>query len=327
MKTFKLLGPLGVALAGIGLAVPAQAAGDYPTKPIELVVPAGAGGGTDLGARTFAKYAAKKLGQPVVIVNMSGAGGYVGSRAVHEAKPDGYKILYFHANLVTAYLTGTAPYSYDAFAVGPTLIQDPSLGLYTGGKSGIKTINDLIAKAKAEPGKLKAATEYGAFTYFMLLKLQNQEKVKFNLVDVGTDSAKVTALLGGYVDIMPKIYSGTQQYIDSGDFNALGVAQAVRAPNAPKIPTFKEQGVDFEFPAYPFGFFFVKDTPQAIQDKFNKIVKEVSEDPGFRKDVAKLDLAVNFIPPAQAAENFANIQKEFTEIAKTKAEVSKSKSK
>ncbi|MDQ2694009.1 MAG: tripartite tricarboxylate transporter substrate binding protein [Pseudomonadota bacterium] len=312
-----------VAALGLAASGALQAQEDYPTKAIEIIVPASAGGGTDLGARTFAKYAQKKFGQPVVVVNVPGAGGYTGSKTVHEAKPDGHKVLYFHANLITNFLTNTAPYSYDGFKVGPTLIQDGSMALFTKGDSGIKTINDLIAKAKENPGKLKAATEYGAFTYFMLLKLQQQQGVKFNLVDVGTDAQKITALLGGYVDIMPRIYAGTQSYIDAGDFNVLCVLQEEQVQNAPNVPTCKEQGVDFTYPAYPYSFFFPKDTPQEVFDKFVQVVQEVSQDPAFKADIEKIGLAPKYISPEEAAQNFADIQEQFTEIAKEKAEVSK----
>ncbi len=312
------------ALASLAVS-PALAEDKYPTKPIELVVPASPGGGTDLSARAFAKYAQKKLGKPVVIVNVTGAGGYTGDKAVHEAKPDGYKILYTHAGVVTTYLTGTAPFSYDGYEVGPEIVEDGSLALFAQGKSGMKTINDLIAKAKAEPGKVKMATEYGAFTYFMLLKLQQSQNVKFNLVDVGSDSAKVTALLGGYVDLIPKIYAGTQAYIDNGDFNVLGVAQDERAPNAPKVPTFKEQGVPFDYPAYPWTLFFPKGTPKDIVERWDTVAKSASQDAGFKSDIDKIGMAIKYRSPADAQKNFASIQTEFADLAKTKAEVAKQK--
>jgi tripartite-type tricarboxylate transporter receptor subunit TctC len=302
-----------------------QAQQKYPTGPIELIVPAAPGGGSDLGARTFAKYAQKRFGKPVVVVNIKGAGGYTGSKAVHEAAPNGQKILYQHEGLITNYLTNTAPYSYDGFAAGPNLVEDGSIALFTNGKSGIKTINDLLAKAKENPGKLKAATEYGAFSYFMLLKLQQTQNVKFNLVDAGTDSEKVVALLGGHVDIMPKIYAGTQSYIDAGDFNVLGVPRKERVPNAPNVPTYAEQGVDFTYPPVLYAFWFPKGTPQEIVDAFVAVAKDVAADPGFKKDIEKIGLVPVYRSPDEIKEEFASIQEEFAEIAKEKAEVAAGK--
>ena len=314
-----VLAAVGVASQGVALAK------DYPTKPIELIVPVGPGGSTDLSARVFAKHAQKKFGKPVVIVNIKGAGGYTGSKTVYDSAPDGYKVLYTHAGIVTNHVTNTAPYSYDGFKVGPTVIEDPSLALFVNGKSGMKTLGDLIAKAKAEPGKLKTATEYGAFTYFMLLKLQKEQGVKFNLVDVGGDADKTVALLGGHVDVMPKVYLGTEDYLDSGDFVVLGVAQAERAANAPKVPTFKETGIDFQYHEYPFTIFFQKDTPQEVIDAWLKVAQEVTADPAYKKDVEKLGMVPVYKSPEEAAKNFAAMQAEFAELAKEKAEVAAQK--
>ncbi len=314
-----VLAAVGLASQGVALAK------DYPTKPIELIVPVGPGGSTDLSARVFAKHAQKKFGKPVVIVNIKGAGGYTGSKAVYDSAPDGYKVLYTHAGIVTNHVTNTAPYSYDGFKVGPTVIEDPSLALFVNGKSGMKTLGDLIAKAKAEPGKLKTATEYGAFTYFMLLKLQKEQGVKFNLVDVGGDADKTVALLGGHVDVMPKVYLGTEDYLDSGDFVVLGVAQAERAANAPKVPTFKETGIDFQYHEYPFTIFFQKDTPQEVIDAWLKVAQEVTADPAYKKDVEKLGMVPVYKSPEEAAKNFAAMQAEFAELAKEKAEVAAQK--
>lgn len=310
-------------LAALAIGAHCAARAAYPERAIEIIVPAAAGGSTDLGARTFAKYAQKKLGKPVVIINIKGAGGYTGTKAVQEAKPDGHKVLYFHLAVVTNKLAGTAPYSYEAFEMGPTLVEDGSLSLFTGGKSGIRTPKDLIEKAKENPGKLKAATEYGAFTHFMWLKLQKELGVMFKLVDVGSDAEKVTALLGGFVDIMPKLYMGTQAYVDSGDFIDLGVVQAKRVENAPNVPTFKEQGINFEYPPYPFTLFFPKGTPKETMDKFNAVVKDVASDPGFKADIARIGMAVSYKSPEDATKTFAQAMAEFGELAKGKAEFGK----
>lgn len=306
------------SLALLGLAfqstLTVQAA-DYPTKAIELIVPVGAGGGTDLSARTFAKHAQKLLGKPVVIVNINGAAGYNGSRTVREDKSDGYKVLYTHQGLITTYLTKVAPYSYDAFKPGPMIAEDPSMGLFVSSKSGIKTIQDLITKTKAEPGRLKAATEFGGVTYFMLLKLQQEQKIKFNMIDVGGDSAKVTALLSGFVDLMPRVYFGAQDYIKSGDFVLLGQASATRANNAAEVPTYKEQGVDFTFPAYKWSLFFSENTPQEVINRWDEVARTVTASPAFQKDMQKLGILPAYHTPEQAKAAYGEIQTLFTELS------------
>ena len=311
-------------LAAFGMASSGAMAAEWkPSKPIELVVPAAPGGNTDLSARTFAKYAQKKFGKPVVIVNVSGAGGYNGIKSVHEAKPDGHKVLYFHANVVTTNLMGISPYDHTGFDVGPQVVEDASLTLWAGAKSGIKNIKGMVDAAKANPGKLKVGTEYGAFTYFMMVKLQRDLGIKLNLIDVGSDAPRVTAMLGGFIDLMPRSTLGMADYVKNGDMTPLGVMQEKRPSNAADVPTFAEQGIKFVYPAYPFTMFFPKGTPAEAQAEFDKIAKEVSADPDFQKDLVKIGVVAHYRSPADASKNFDAIKAELSELAKLKVEVGK----
>lgn len=311
-------------LAAFGVASSGAMAAEWkPSKPIELIIPAAPGGNTDLSARTFAKYAQKKFGKPVVIVNVKGAGGFNGIKAAHDANPDGHKVLYFHANVVTTNLMGTSPYDHTGFEVGPQVVEDASLTMFAGPKSGIKNLKGMVDAAKANPGKIKVATEYGAFTYFMLVKLQRDLGIKLNMIDVGSDSEKVTAMLGGFIDLMPKSTLGTADYVKNGDMLPLGVMQEKRPSNAAEIPTFGEQGIKFTYPAYPFTMFFPKGTPADAQAKFDKVAKEVAADPDFQKDLIKVGVVARYRSPAEASKNFDAIKAELSELAKLKMEVGK----
>lgn len=158
-------------------------AADFPKGAISIVVPAAPGGGTDLSARVFAKYAQKVLGQPVVVVNVSGGGGSSGTKKVYDAKPDGANILFFHNNVVLNNISGVASYSYDGFEVGPRMVTDAAMGLFVNKSSGWNTINDFIEYCGQNPGKATVATEIGGYTYFFLLSLQDKTGVEFNIVD------------------------------------------------------------------------------------------------------------------------------------------------
>ncbi|TKD45237.1 tripartite tricarboxylate transporter substrate binding protein [Azotobacter chroococcum] len=302
------------APASLALQDTAQAAG-YPARPIELVVPNIATGSTDMVARTFAKHAEKRLGKPLVIIRITGAGGYNGSRAVHEDQSRGYKVLLTHQGLVANYLTKVAPYSYDGFKVGPVVAEDATVGLYVSGRSKIKSINDLLAKARAEPGKVKAATEYGTYNHFMFLKLQKEQGVKFQMVEIPGDAGRIPALLGGSVDVIAKIYSGTEDYLKSGDFVLLGEPNGTRAPNAPHVPTYKEQGVDFTFPPYLFTLFFNRDTPNDVVEQWAEVAREVTSDPAYQKEIAALGMAVAYRSPQENTAAYAAIQKTMAELA------------
>ena len=318
----KVVVALCVVLLAVTLVAQGAFAADWkPSKAIELIVPAGAGGGTDLSARTFAKYAQKLLGKPVVVVNVKGAGGYSGTRQVFDGKTDGQKVLYYHGNVVMNKMAGIAPYSVDGFEQGPIVVEDGSMSLFTQGDGDIKSIEDLIAKAKANPGKIKAATEFGAFTYFMYLKLQKEQGIKLNLVDVGGGAAKQAAMLSGIIDVMAKLTVGTKPFVDAGKFNVLGCMQEERVRNAEWAPTLKENGVDFQYPAYQFALFFTKGTPQTIQDAFNEVAQKVTSDPEFQKEILKIGFNPTYYAPDVAAKNFKELEAMATELAKEKADV------
>ncbi|SFK54890.1 tripartite tricarboxylate transporter substrate binding protein [Azotobacter beijerinckii] len=319
-RTF-LLATLSAAV-GLSLQGAAQAA-SYPNRPIELVVPHIATGSTDLAARVFAKYAEKRLGKPVVVVRIGGAGGYNGSRAVREDKSNGYQVLYTHQGLIANYLTKVAPYSYDGFKVGPTVAENATVGLYVSGKSGIKSIHDLLARARAEPGKFRAGTEYGTYNHFMFLKLQKEQGVTFKLMNTGGDAGRVPALLSGTVDVIAKTYSGTQDYLTSGDFVLLGEPTDKRAPNAPEVPTYKEQGLDFTFPPYMFTLFFNQNTPQAIVDTWAEVAREVTSDPAYQKEIAALGMAWAYKSPQESAAAYASTQKLMADLVEGASPVAK----
>ncbi len=287
-----------------------------PKKAVTLVVPYGAGGGTDLSARTFAKHLQKRFKKPVIVTNINGAGGYTGSKQVYDAKPDGYKILYMHASVVTNYTTGTAPYSYDGFEAGIQLCDDASTAVVTRPGTGIKTAKELIDYAKKHPGKLKAACSFGGTTEYFWKKLERDFDIDLDIIDIGGGSQRVPSLLGGHIDLIPSLYNSSKPYIDSGDFVAIGIPQEERQKNAPTIPTFKEQGVDFVVPSYHFTIFFPKGTPKNVVDTYAKYAEEVVNDPEYQKDVIKIGFVPGFTGPEETAKIFADLQKTYEELSK-----------
>lgn len=301
-----------LAVATFAFASIAGAA-DFPKGAISIVVPAAPGGGTDLSARVFAKYAQKVLGQPVVVVNVSGGGGSSGTKKVYDAKPDGANILFFHNNVVLNNISGVASYSYDGFEVGPRMVTDAAMGLFVNKSSGWNTINDFIEYCGQNPGKATVATEIGGYTYFFLLSLQDKTGVEFNIVDVGGNSEKSTALLGGHIDAMPNSYGTAKGFVQSGDFVCLGFPTEERNPVFPEVPTYKEQGVDYTYPAYEFSFFFPKGTHPDIQAKLDQAVKKVSENAAAQKDIARLGFVMHYVEPKENVKVYAEMQDLFTD--------------
>ncbi len=309
--TYRVTVMAALAVFALGLA---QAL-DYPKSAVSLIVPAAAGGGTDLSARTFAKYAKAELGQPVVVVNVTGGGGFNGTKKVHDSAPDGYNVLFFHNNVILNNLSGVAPYSIEGFEVGPRLVSDSATGFFANASSPWNNMKEFIEAAKAKPGEISTATEIGGYTYFMILSLQEQAGIKFKMVDVGGNSEKATALLGGHIDSMPNSYGTVQGYIKSGDFRSLGFVSKDRSTVFPDVPTCIEQGVQYSYPGYEFSFFFPKGTPAEIVAKFDAAAKKIAAMESFRKDIEKLGFMVQYLPPAENLKSYGDMQDMYKKLA------------
>lgn len=258
----------------------AGSAPDFPgKKTITLVVPASAGGGTDLLARLFAQEASESWGTNVVVSNVTGAAGALGMNQVRRAEPDGYTVLFFHNAILLSKLAGVSEYSVEAFEPGPNFILDDPVEFYVSGDNGeITSARDLQDRMQAEPGELNCCVEVGGYTYYAMRACEQALGGTFNVVDVGSNSDKVTALLGGHVDVMPNSWATARDYVADGKFRCLGIPTGERSELLPDVPTFKEQGIDFTYPGYYFGFWFPKGTPQEVIDIYDELTRRICED-------------------------------------------------
>ena len=135
-----------------------------PNGTVSIVIPAGAGGDTDLTARIFAQYAKEKTGVDFVVVNASGASGSVAANQVMNSAADGQTVLYGHCLLSVANIAGITDYNFEAFKLGPNFAKNPAQQFYVNADK-YKDLDEFIAAAKANPGQLKACTEVGAYRY------------------------------------------------------------------------------------------------------------------------------------------------------------------
>ena len=282
------------------------AAASYPEKNVQFIVPANAGGGTDVSCRLIAKYLEEDLGQPMVVVNMAGAGGSLAARKVLDSKSDGYTALYFHNSMLISHLMGITDFTYDSFKVAGIVAHMNTPSFYVNSASDIKDLPDLVTKAKANPGTITYATETGAFTHLMALAFQDAMGVEFNIVDVGTNSQKIAALKGNKIDVMPGLWGSAEQYVQNGDFRCLSMFGEERNSLAPQVPTAKEQGLDFTHDGYYFAFFFPKDTPDEVVNTMSAALERVAGNPDFLKEAEKAKMEISFMN-REAAE--AHIKK------------------
>ncbi len=295
-------------------AAPADASGWTPSGPISLVLPAGAGGDTDLSARIFAQYAKELTGADFVVVNASGASGSVAANQVLSAANDGLTVLYGHNLVNVANVAGITDYDYTAFTLGPTFAKNDAQGLYVNPEK-YKSLDEFIEAAKANPGQLKACTEVGAYTYYEFLKFEQVAGIDLDLVDVGSNSDKVTAMLSGQVDMMPGAFVNTKDYIDAGQFLCVGIPTAERSKLMTEIPTLKEQGIDLVFPDCDYSFYFPAGTSEDVIKWFEDTTKAVTENEKCQEDLRNMQINTYYLSAADSVENDKNYLEIFKEVA------------
>ncbi len=255
---------------------------DWPNKPVTIIVPAGAGGDTDLNARVFAKYLQEEIGQTVVISNIKGMA--VAFEEIAKASPDGYTAGVYHPGVFVANELGTVSQAWDSFEICNIFAIDKQTAWLVSSKSDIKTLDDLIAASKERP--IGFATEVGSVSHLtQLMFMQLVEGSQFNIVDAGGSADKITALLGGQLDLMYNQLGLVKDYMTNGDFVALGVMAEERSANWPDVPTFKEQGVDMVFDK-PYYMFFPAGTDQAIVDAATAAIANVCANPDYAAELS-----------------------------------------
>ena len=258
---------LGAAAAALPWAAPAQA---WPAKPIRLIVPFPPGGTTDVVTRLIATELTKSLGQSVVVDNKPGAGTVLGVDLAAKSQPDGNTLVTVaNSFCVNQTLVKNLPYDglRDLRPVGLMGMSEHVLATYPG--SGLKTMADLIAAAKKQPGKLSYAS-FGAGTSAHLAgaMLEAQAGIELIHVPYKGQAPALNDLIGGQVTVMFGNWPEFRQHVQSDKLLALGMATAKRSPLALQIPTLAEQGLPIESNSWN-GILTRSGTPDAVVQRLN----------------------------------------------------------
>ena len=307
---------LVLALLLVVALVPASVASAEwkPTSTVSIIIPAGAGGDTDLTARVFAQYAKEMTGVDFIVVNASGAAGSIAANQVLSAAPDGLTVLYGHNLVNVANVAGVTDYNYTAFKIGPTFAKNPANQLFVNPEK-YDSLEAFIEAAKANPGKLKACTEVGAYTYYLILAFEKAAGIDLDIVDVGSASDKVVAMLSKQVDVMPAAYLNCKDYLATGQFIALGAPTEERYDLIKDIPTFKEQGIDLVFPDCDYSFYFPKETPDEVIAWFDALVEEMEQNQECLDAISAITVIPYYLNSADSEKNDEAYFNTFTEIA------------
>ncbi len=302
----------------------AQAQSAFPSKPIKIVVPNAAGGAADLTARAVGQKMAEALGQPVVIDNKPSAGGIVAGEIVAKAAPDGHTILLISSGTaVSESLFKSLPFDTvkDFIPVAPLAALDLVIVSAEGGK--FKTLADLIAYAKANPGKLNIGTPNIGTTQHLAAELfKSATGLDIQIVPFNGTPPVINALRGGQIDAGIDILGPLLSQIKGNALRPLAVTGAKRSKALPDVPTAKEAGVANYVASSWNGLAVPAGTPKDVVARLNKEINAALNDPAVHKRLVELNLDPQPGTPEQAAALLHNDIKRWGEVI-TRAKIGK----
>ena len=310
-----LCAAIGV-VAGAGDRVSAQA---YPTKPIKMMVPAGAGGPTDVLARLIGDRMTAALGQPVVIDNRPGAGGAIAAKAVAGADPDGYTLLFGNtatfANIPA--VSKSAGYDPTKNFAAVAKVMDSYQILVVNPELPVKSVADLTAYAKANPNKLN----YGAAGPANLTNLAGElYKLKAGLsfvaVHFKSGAESLTCVLGGQCQFTIDNVTAVRALLADNKLRPLAVTSKARQKDYPDLPTMIEAGVpDYVVTSF-FGVVAPAGTPAPIVARLNTVINDALKSEAVQSSMARLGAAPTIETPEAFGAFIAAEMRKWTEIAK-----------
>jgi tripartite-type tricarboxylate transporter receptor subunit TctC len=262
----------------------------YPDRTVKIIVPFPAGGSADALPRIVAEWLTKKWGQPVVIENITGAGGKIGAAAAFNAPPDGYTLLSAPPPPLAINQNLYPKLNFDPAAFEPIVIMAliPNALLVNPEKVKANTVAEFIATMKANPMKLNAGTQGNGTTSHLTLEMfQMMAQAKAQNVPYRGSAPAMQALMAGNIDFMFDNLGVTLAQVRSGKLKLIATATAKRLPSLPNVPTMAETLPGFESTAW-YAFAAPPKTPKTIVDKLTADVNEALRDPGVRERLAKL---------------------------------------
>src|SRR5471032_3344529 len=303
----------------VGLSVPAPAQ-DYPQQNIRIIVSFGPGGGADIIGRILADSMQKKLGKPVIVENKPGAGGIIGNDVVAKATPDGYTLGIMTAGQIIAAVTKKdMPYDTKTAFAPITQVATASLMIVTRPDFPANNVKELVAAAKAEPGKIIFASPgFAATQHFAGEMFKQTAGVNMLHVPFKTSPEAINAVLGKHADVLFDTVSALIGQVKGGKLKVLAVTSKDRFPAVPDVPPAADSGV---LPSYDvttwYGVFAPRGTPPAVIAKLNKTLNESLADEAVTKRMATVGVVVKSSTPDEFGTFLANEFKRWNAVRET----------
>ena len=292
----------GFALGGAA-AVPraASAQAEWPAeRPIQVIVPFPPGGGTDVNLRAMIPHFERHLpGARFVVVNRPGAGAEIGYTATAQAAPDGYTIgVAITPSLQTIAIERQPRYRLEDFAFLGSIVEDPG-GFHVAPDSPFRSLAELIAHARAHPGRVAVGTAgIGSDDHLLMIGLERLAGIRLNHIPFAGQAPTVTALIGGHIQVAAMNMGESMALIREGRVRPLAAAGAARFPLAPEVPTFREAG-------YPLDIGVVRSlmapaaTPRPILDRLAAMLAATMRDPAWVTEAERLFIPLRYRGPEE----------------------------
>ena len=303
MTTFTRRSFLTVAAAATLL--PSKAFAAFPERPITVIVPYAAGGAGDVTMRILAEAMEKKLGQPIVIDARGGGGGTIGANAVATSAADGYTLMMGATNnfVINQFMFPKVKFDPLASFVPITKAAIVPSVMYVNNDVPVKTLGELVAYAKANPGKLSySSPSVGTTPHLSVERLKQMTGIDIVHVPYRGAPPAMQAVVTGEVQLYLAGWGVGRGFVDTGKVKALAVASEQRLPNVPNIPTASESGVPGFVADNWWGLAAPRGTPQAVIDTLYAAVSAALQDPAVRKKLDDMAFLPGGEAPAKTAE-------------------------
>ena len=313
------LAALGIAAFGIAPALHAQAPAGYPSRPVMLLVPTAAGGTTDIAARMLGVPLGAALGQTVVVDNKGGANGVIAASAVKRAEPDGYTLLmqYSGYHVITPLVSKQAPqWEAKDFVPVANVLSAPQI-VVVRADLPFKTMGELVAYAKAHPGKINyASSGNGSLQHATGAMLEQQAGIQLTHIPYKGTGPALQDLLGGQVDITFGTAPPFVPHIQSGKLRVLATTGKTRLPSLPEVPTTAEAGLPNLDATSWFAVFAPARTPKPIIDRLTAEIARIVSTPAFRQKAQEQGATADYLNPQQMDALVKSESARWTEVVK-----------
>ncbi|MBN9428764.1 MAG: tripartite tricarboxylate transporter substrate binding protein [Burkholderiales bacterium] len=272
----------------------------YPSRAVSMIVPTGAGGGTDVVARLMSKQLGELLGQPVVVENKAGAGGVIGTQLAARAAPDGHTVLISSNQIaMIPHLYKTPPFDTKEFAPLTSLVIIPTV-VVVNPKVPVKNVRELVELAKSKPGELSYASAGNGSPNHLFAELLNMKAgVKILHVPYKGIAPALADVVAGNVAMAYASLPTVQAFLDSGRLRALAVTSSKRIPTLPDVPTVAESVPGYEADIW-IGLWGVAGTPAPILSKLHQSVIKTLADPEVKRRLLDAGMVID----TRSAESF-----------------------